>query len=84
MEDEGEESIENLEDTKGNTARVWVQLAAPRREIKYRWGIKKSYLLFFPVCKRIVDRTLMCNIAEFANLMKDLITFLLLLMNSNL
>ena len=47
MEDEGEESIENLEDTKGNTARVWVQLAAPRREIKYRWGIKKSYLFFF-------------------------------------
>ena len=30
---------------------------------------------FFPVCKRIVDRTLRCNIAEFADLMKDLITF---------
>jgi len=37
MEEEGEESVENLEDTKGRPVREWVTLAAPRREIKNRF-----------------------------------------------
>jgi DNA replication licensing factor MCM2 len=37
MNDEGEESVENLEDTKGRPAREWVVMAAPRREIKNRF-----------------------------------------------
>jgi len=37
MDEEGEESVENLEDTKGRPIREWVQLVAPRREIKNRF-----------------------------------------------
>jgi len=37
MDEEGEESIENLEDTKGRPYREWVQLSGPRREIKNRF-----------------------------------------------
>ena len=37
MDEEGEESVENLEDTKGRPVREWVTLAAPRREIKNRF-----------------------------------------------
>lgn len=44
MEEEGEESIEILEDTKGRPVREWVQLAAPRREIKNRF---KNFLRTF-------------------------------------
>ena len=44
MDDEGEESVENLEDTKGHNPRVWVQLTAPRREIKYRSPLTTCFL----------------------------------------
>ena len=37
MEEEGVESIENLEDTKGKPIREWVALAGPRREVYNRF-----------------------------------------------
>ena len=37
MEEDGMESIENLEDTKGAPIREWVARAAPRREVYNRF-----------------------------------------------
>ena len=37
MEEEGVESIENLEDTKGKPIREWVALAGPRKEVYNRF-----------------------------------------------
>ena len=37
MEEDGMESIENLEDTKGKPIREWVALAGPRREVYNRF-----------------------------------------------
>lgn len=37
MEEEGMESMENLEDTKGYTIREWVAQAAPRKEVYNRF-----------------------------------------------
>merc|ERR1740131_547821 len=39
MEEEGVESIENLEDTKGKPIREWVALAGPRKE----WRVLRTW-----------------------------------------